>query len=456
MPMSQQDTKTTQEIILDSISDGVFTVDLNWKVTSFNRAAEHITGVPREQAIGRYCSEVFRASICENTCALRQTLQTQKPLSNRMAYILDSDGKRIPISLSTAILRDADGQIIGGVETFRDLSEVEELRKELDHRYRFADIIGRSSVMQKLFELLPTISQSQSTVLIEGDSGTGKELVARAIHDLSPRQDKPFVAVNCGALPDTLLESELFGYKAGAFTDARQDKPGRFALADGGTIFLDEIGDVSPAMQTRLLRVLQERVYEPLGGTQSVKADVRVITATNRDLAEQIKTGAFRQDLYYRINIVRLSLPTLRQRGEDIPLLVDHFVAKFNRLQGKDVHGIAPEVMARLMSHNFPGNVRELENIIERAFAMCQNGMIQMHHLPPEFQSSPQPQTDQGARSSLHEMERQLMLQTLERHQGNRSVAARELGMHPSTFYRKAKALNLQLPSTDGRHQETT
>ncbi len=452
--MIEQDATTSQQIILDSISDGVFTVDPDWRVTSFNRAAERITGVRRDQAIGQRCSEVFRASICENACALRQTLDTGQPLVNRLAYIVAADGQRVPISISTAILRDEAGEVIGGVETFRDLSEVEQLRKELEHRYRFADIIGRSHPMRNLFELLPTVAESDSTVLIEGDSGTGKELVARAVHDLSPRRSKPFVAVNCGALPDTLLESELFGYKAGAFTDARRDKPGRFALAEGGTIFLDEIADVSPAMQSRLLRVLQERVYEPLGSVKTLRADVRVLAATNRDLAEQVSSGEFRQDLYYRINVIRLRLPPLRERREDIPLLVDHFVAKFNQLQGKDVHGVSEAAMARLMSHDFPGNVRELENVIERAFALCRCGLIDVAHLPAELGGeSAKPAAAGDSRASLRELERRLMLEALDRHEGNRAAAARELSMHPSTFYRKVRALGLRLPSSDGRHR---
>ncbi len=450
--MTEQDSKTSQEVILDSISDGVFTVDLDWCVTSFNRAAERITGVERDQAIGQRCSEVFRASICEGECALRQTLKTGRPLVNRAVYIVAADGRRVPISISTALLRDAEGQVIGGVETFRDLSEVEQLRKELEHRYSFADIIGRSIPMRKLFELLPTVADSDSTVLIEGASGTGKELVAHAIHDLSSRRDQPFVAVNCGALPDTLLESELFGYEAGAFTDARRDKPGRFALAEGGTIFLDELGDVSPAMQTRLLRVLQERVYEPLGSVTTVKADVRVLAATNRDLGQKVKDGSFRQDLYYRINIIRLRLPELRERREDIPLLVDHFVAKFNQLQGKDVHGVSDEALAQLMAHDFPGNVRELENVLERAFVLCRCGIIELQHLPAELRGNATAEAAADSQSSLRECERRLLIDALDRHHGNRTAAARELSMHPSTFYRKAKALGVGLPANDGRH----
>ena len=253
------------EAILESISDGVFTVDMEWRVTSFNRAAEQITGIQRDEAIGRLCSEVFRSSMCEVECALRQTIRNGKPIIGKSGYIIDADGTRIPISVSTAVLRDAEGHVIGGAETFRDLSEVEALRRELEGRFRVGDLASRSPLMQKLFEVLPAIAASPSTVLILGETGTGKELVARTIHTLSPRNKGPFIAVSCGALPDTLLESELFGYKAGAFTGATKDKPGRFALAKGGTLFLDEIGEMSPALQVRLLRVLQERTYEPLG-----------------------------------------------------------------------------------------------------------------------------------------------------------------------------------------------
>jgi transcriptional regulator with PAS, ATPase and Fis domain len=236
---------------------------------------------------------------------------------------------------------------------------------------------------------LPLLADSESTVLVEGASGTGKELFARAIHSLSRRKARPFVAINCGALPDTLLESELFGYKAGAFTDARRDKPGRFALAEGGTIFLDEIGDISPAMQTRLLRVLQERVFEPLGSVQPVATDVRVLAATHQDLAGLVQAGTFREDLFYRIHVVRLVLPRLRERREDVPLLIEHFITKFNRLQGKDVVGVADEVLARLMEYDFPGNVRELENIIEHAFVLCRSGLIQLSHLPAQVRGPP-------------------------------------------------------------------
>jgi len=444
--------RQTRDAILDSIADGVFTVDEDWRITTFNQAAERIIGVPQAEAIGQRCCDVFRSSICENECALRETLETGQPIVNKAVSVFDSDGRRIPISISTAILRDSHGKIIGGVETFRDLSMVEELRKELHHRYTFEDIIGRSHVMQELFDLLPQVADSNSTVLLEGASGTGKELVARAIHSLSPRRDKRFVAVNCGALPDTLLESELFGYEAGAFTDARKAKPGRFAVADGGTLLLDEIGDVSPAMQTRLLRVLEEGEFEPLGSVETVKTDVRIITATNKDLAKLVGQGTFRSDLYYRVNVMRLPLPELRDRREDIPLLIDHFVAKYNRLQSKDIAGVSDEVMAILMDHDYPGNVRELENIVEHAFILCRGGMIEVRHLPPLLREETELRAGRTQRGvTLRELEAMHIADAIRNHHGNRNAAARELGIHPSTLFRKIKSLRIDLPDTDGR-----
>ncbi len=442
--------KRQRDIILDSINEGVFTVGPDWRITAFNRAAEQITGVTRERALGRACFEVFHANICESDCALRKTFDTGKPVLNATAHIVNHQGHRKPIRISTAILRDNEGKVIGGVETFQDLSQVEQLKKELKGLYTFEDIVGRSPAMKSLFDILPRIAESDSTVLIEGPSGTGKELFARAIHNLSPRSRKRFVAVNCAALPDTLLESELFGYKAGAFTDARRDKMGRFALAHGGTLFLDEIGDISPALQVRLLRVLQDRVIEPLGALQPVKVDVRVVAATNRDLAERVRTGQFREDLYYRIRVIHLTLPSLKERSEDIPLLTEHLVAKFNRLQGKDIAGVSGEAMARLMAHDYPGNVRELENIIEQAFVLCRGSIIEMSHLPAELRPAGSSANILGP-ISLEDMEKHLITETLHRYSGNRKRAAQDLGIHVSTLFRKIRVLQIDVPEKDGR-----
>ncbi len=435
------------DIILDSIADGVFTVDHAWRITSFNRAAEKITGVPREEAIGQMCKDVLRADICEGNCLLRQTLESGEPVFDKTVHIVNADGERIPVSISTALLKDEEGRVIGGVETFKDISLVEKLRKKIEKSYTFEDIVSKSHKMYELFNLLPDIAESGSTVLIEGESGTGKELFARALHNLSTRKDGPFITVNSGAMPDTLLESELFGYKAGAFTDAKRDKLGRFKLAEGGTIFLDEIGDISPALQVRLLRVLQDRTYEPLGAVKSEKTDVRVIAATNKNLKKLVKKGSFREDLYYRINVVQLILPPLRERKEDVPLLADHFIKNFNLIQNKDILGINDEALACLMSYDYPGNIRELENIIERSFILCKTRMIQREHLPEpvcgsaEIGYSGHPET-----MTFHDMEAIFLTNALRRNGWNRLKTAKELGIHKSTLYRKIQSLGIELP----------
>ncbi|MBK7927611.1 MAG: sigma 54-interacting transcriptional regulator [Bryobacterales bacterium] len=434
-------------VILDSLTEGVFTVGHDWTITCFNRAAERITGIPKERALDKPCKDIFRANICESECTLRQTIETGVPIIGKRITILDAQGNRKPVSISTAILRDESGRVVGGVETFRDLTAIEHLRKQLRRDFRFEDIISSSPRMHELFTLLPDVSDSQSTVLIEGETGTGKELVARAIHNQSRRCQRPFVAVNCGALPDTLLESELFGYKAGAFTDARKDKLGRFALADGGTLFLDEIGDVSPALQVRLLRVLQERVYEPLGSVHPVKADVRIITATNKTLSQLVSKGQFREDLYYRINVVRLEIPPLRERMEDIPLLVEHFIDRLNSLQGREVAGISDDALACLMAHAFPGNIRELENIIERAFVVCHSGWIQPAHLPVNLCAALHPDsTASPSMNSFEQVEASFLLSALRRNKWSRLETARQLGIHKTTLFRKMKSLGIQAP----------
>jgi PAS domain S-box-containing protein len=441
--MKPQKELTSSEVrmILESVADGVFTVNADFTVTSFNPAAERITGVPANQALGKPCCEVFRAEICESDCALKRTIRSGKPVVNIPVYILRADGVRVPISVSTAVLRDAEGRLVGGVETFRDLSLVMELRKEVEKSYSFEDIISRNARMQEIFAILPDVAASESTILIEGESGTGKELMAKAIHSLSPRRGKPMVTVNCGAIPDTLLESELFGYKAGAFTDAKKDKPGRFAMAQGGTLFLDEIGDVSPALQVRLLRVLQEKCYEPLGSTQSVQADVRILAASNKNLRNLVDQGAFREDLFYRIQVFRISLPPLRERKEDVPLLTRHFIDKFNRLKGKDITGPSPEALSALMEYSWPGNIRELEHAIEHAFILCRGGLIEPTHLPFALRPPNSERDHPPTGFSLAELEDWAIREALLRNKGKKTAAARELGVNKTTLWRKMKKM---------------
>ncbi|MBN2189462.1 MAG: sigma 54-interacting transcriptional regulator [Chitinispirillaceae bacterium] len=428
--------------ILDSISDGVFTVDKEWKITSFNAAAEKITGVPRNEAIGQKCWEVFRTDVCEHECVLRRTMETGKPITNRTVHIVDTGGRKVPISISTALLRDKTGSITGGVETFRDLSEVEELRRELLDKHTFHDIVTADHRMLRIFDTLPAIARSDGTVLVLGDSGTGKELFARAIHDLSGRSKKPFVAVNCGALPETLLESELFGYRKGAFTDAKADKPGRFDLAQGGTLFLDEIGDVTKPVQVKLLRAIQEKTFEPLGATSPVKADVRIITATNRDISSLVKNGAFRKDLYYRINVMTIRLPPLAERRGDIPLLAAHFLGRLNTLHRRNISGFSDDAMAFLMRHDFPGNVRELENIVHHAFILCAGGTIKPNHLSDELtERAPERPSPE---ETVEEFEAARIRAALGKNRFSRRETAKQLGIDPSTLWRKMKKLGIK------------
>jgi len=320
---------------------------------------------------------------------------------------------------------------------------VSQLRKEMGKPVVLDNMVSSSPLMLSLFDVLPQMADSPASVLVTGESGTGKELVARSLHNLSGRKENPFVAINCSALPDTLLESELFGYVAGAFTDAKKNKPGKFALAEGGTLFLDEIGDISPAMQVKLLRVLQERVYEPLGATSPVRANVRIVAATNKDIPELVAQGSFREDLYYRINVLKVNLPPLRNRRGDVPLLVDTFIERFNDRYGRGVSGIAPEAIERLMRHDFPGNIRELENIIEHAFVFCKSDTIEVGHLPPELSHG----DDGPARmwdgiTSLEDLERAFLQHVLETTK-SKAAAAKRLNIHKTTLFRKLHKLGL-------------
>jgi PAS domain S-box-containing protein len=430
------------KVILSSIADGVFTVDSNRIITSFNPAAERITGVPASKAVGRRCSDVFHSDICEN-CLLDKTLKTGVEAIDRPVSIINSRGEQIPISISTAVLRDDAGRVLGAVETFRDLSAIERLRKELSQKYSIEDIISKSPQIHKLFAILPDIAESESTVLIQGPSGSGKELFAHAIHSLSPRRDRNLVVINCGTLPHQLFESELFGYVQGAFTDAKRDKPGKLARAEEGTVFFDEIGELPLPTQVKLLRLLQQREYEPVGGTTPIKADIRVVAATNRDLKELVAQGKFRDDLYFRLAVVKFELPTLKDRREDIPYLVDHFIEKFNARQGKRVLSVSPDVMSILIQHDFPGNIRELENIIEYCFVVCHGSIIQKEHLPVELTSIAKTPAhhlaDSGDPIMVALDERSRIVSALSQCDGNLTRASASLGIHRTTLWRKIK-----------------
>lgn len=438
-------SEALHELIFESIDEGVFTVDASYRITSFNAAAERITGTPKSNALGQKCFDVFRSSICQGECAMKRTLRTGQPVRNVRVDILDASMRTVPIRVSTTVLRRS-GELLGGVEVFRDLTDLETLREKL--RGAHGEIVGNSPEIQSVLKLLPDVAVANSAVLIEGPSGTGKELVARALHQLSLRARHPFVPINCAALPDSLLESELFGYIKGAFTGAERDKPGRFRLADGGTLFLDEVGDISPAFQSKLLRVLQTGEFEPLGATRTEHVDVRLVAATHRDLGHMVRCGTFREDLFYRIRVVPLRLPALKERRGDLPLLVDHFVRKLSAVTGKSISEVSHEAMDMMVRYEFPGNVRELVNGLERAFVLCQGLTILPEHLPREWQGESVSGSDGSGGASRPtasgvSSERARLEAALESCHWNRTKAAKRLGMARNTLWRRMRATGL-------------
>jgi len=426
--------------ILENMTDGVFTVDLNRRInTYFNRAAEKITGFSFREAVNQCCFDILRSSTCQTNCPLEKTLSTGNPVYNHSATIITKAGREVVVDVTTALIRDKKGHVTGAMEIFRDLSLIETLRKAVSNRFKLGDMISKAPRMQEIFDILPDVAESDSNLLILGQSGTGKGLLAQAIHELSSRREKPFVKVNCGAIPDTLLESELFGYTKGAFTDAKKDKPGRFSLADGGTILLDEIGDTSMSLQVKLLRVLEEKLFVPLGGVKAEKVDVRVIAATHRDIEAMVRAGAFREDLFYRLNVIKIDLPPLCERTEDIPLLTDVFLTRLNAIKGKQITGVSEAVLSRLMNYPFPGNIRELENILEHATVLCRETRIEEKHLPDDFLKKTTRGPDQShiGQGALAVSEATVIRKTLERNGGNRIAAAKDLGLSRTTLWRK-------------------
>jgi len=427
-------------IVIESVAEGVIAIDLNNKIQFLNHAAEKITGFDRDEAVGNYCFDILRSNICQKLCVLEETLSSRQGVINKPAIIINKHGKEIPVSVSTSILYDDDGEIIGGIETFRDLSVEEALRREIKKAYAFENMVSKNVEMQRIFSILPDIAESGVPVLIQGESGTGKELVARAIHDLSAVREGPFVEINCAAIPDTLLESEFFGYVKGAFTDAKSDKRGRILMADGGTLFLDEIGELPQPLQAKLLRVIEDRELTPVGGVKPIKVSVRFVAATNRNLALMIEEGSFRKDLYFRLDVAKISLPPLRERREDIPLLIDYFIEKLNVLRKKTIAGVSSDVMSILMQYPFTGNVRELENALEYAFILCKGGIIEKEYLPQDLLETAR-HLDGGEKRDLTPLEAaeaNTISKLLNRHR-NMTEVAKILGISRTTLWRKVK-----------------
>lgn len=434
-------------MILDSIADGVFTVDADMRITTFNRAAEEITGFTAREAVGRFCHEILRTRVCFSACPLKEAQATGEAVVNRELDITDKHNRKVPVSFSASVLRNEHGQAVGGVKTFRDLSPVYILKRGIKEKYSFRDLVSRHPAMRRLFDLLPDVAATEATVLLNGESGTGKELFTRAVHDLSPRREGPLVVVNCGALPEPLLESEVFGSRKGAYTGSVENRPGRLEMARGGTLFLDEIGDLPLPLQVKLLRVLENKEFQPLGAKSPVTADVRFVAATHRDLEEMVAEGTFRRDLYFRLNVVQFKIPPLRERPEDIPLLVDMALDRFNGRYGKKIRGFSSEALKVLLHYHYPGNVRELLNIVEQAVIFCRDGEIDVDLLRPTIVSSDREQeAAKPAPATPPQATPEMLAQLLVRHKGNRSQVAKELGVDRTTLWRWMKKAGLDTP----------
>ena len=442
------------QAVLDSIAEGVFTVDRGGHITSLNRTAERILGYPAEEVLGQSSQELFPPEICGPDSPLQETLQAGRQIRDREVTVTDRHGKTIPLSLSTGPFRDEAGTTLGAVCTLRDLGEIERIAEERRSRTPFVGIIGKHPKIREIFDLVDMIKDSDSTVLLQGESGTGKGLFAHALHSLSPRHGSPFVKVSCAALPETLLESGLFGHEKGAFTGAIKDRKGRFELADKGTIFLDEIGDLSLSVQVKLLRVLQEQEFERIGGTQTIQVDVRVIAATHRDLRQLMREGRFREDLFYRLNVIPIHIPPLRERKADIPLLVEFLLDRFATKGKGKTTTISPRTMTILMEHDWPGNVRELENVLEHAMVCSRGSLIEPDALPRSLLTLQSPLGPESARikrpagssAPTPASEKQRILRVLESSRWSRGLAAVHLGIDRTTLWRKMRRLGISSP----------
>jgi len=433
-----------ERIILNCISDGVLTIDLLGNIQYVNKAMQELLGYPESELIGKRCERFIRSNICASEdCILRRSLAKREKISNYETFIINSEGRRVPVNINTDLLYDEAGNLMGIVEVFRDISQLKELKERLTEVYQFDNIITKDRRMKEILAILPSVAQSKSTVLIQGESGTGKELIAKAIHNNSPRKDRPFITVNCAAIPETLIESELFGHVRGAFTGAHQDRMGRFELAHHGTIFLDEIAEMSLSTQAKLLRVIQEEKFERVGGSKTIAVDVHIIAATNKNLLRAVKEGHFREDLYYRISVFPVTLPPLRDRKEDIPLLITYFIDKFNRETGKSINNIAPQAMKVFMNYFYPGNIRELRNIIEHAFVCSRGNTILPEHLPKELVYAKERLEIAPEGSSLNRVEKEWILSVLEKSMWRYQEASKTLGISRTTLWRKLKAYGL-------------
>jgi PAS domain S-box-containing protein len=435
------------KIILDNLDIGVLTIDRGGHITFFNNRAETITGFNRGDVLGKSCSMIFGKPTSHDLLLLNETIADGRARSTTEGEIKTREGQAIPMRANYMALKNEDGRIVGGLSTIADLSLKYQFNSEIKGRYTFYDMVGKDPAIQKIFEIVPVVASSDATILIEGPTGTGKDVLAKVIHNASQRSKKALVKVNCAALPDNLLESEMFGYVKGAFTGAEKDKPGRFQEADGGTIFLDEIGDLPLSLQAKLLRVLEDKEFYPLGSRKTTKVDVRIISATNQNLEQLVAEKRFREDLFYRLNVMRLDLPPLKERRGDIPLLISHILKRLCATRDTMVEKFSNDAMEVLLNYDYPGNVRELENIIEHALIVCQDKIIERNHLPLSLQGRiATPSSEEEERPFGREIEfseKTLILDTLRKYNWNKGKTASALDINRTTLWRKLKKYNI-------------
>jgi PAS domain S-box-containing protein len=431
--------------ILDSIGEGVFTVDKNFRINYFNRAAENITGYNRDEVVGKFCKHIFKSELCYADCPIALVLKSNRNIYDYESRIYTKRGNSVPIKLNSAVLYNENDEPTGGIISFRDTSELEIYRKNIERETNYHGVIGHSKEMKDIFELIEEIVESDATVFIRGDSGTGKEMLANAIQKTSSRRDKPFIKINCSVFPPTLLASELFGHVKGAFTDAVKDRPGRFELADRGTLFLDEVAEMPLNMQLQLLRVLQEGTFERVGESITRKVDVRVVAATNINIEQALQEGKFREDLFYRLNVIPIEIPPLRERMDDLIPLVNHFLKKFSVIYKKEITEIGDKALETMLQYSWPGNIRELENVLEFAFVRTSQGNVIDHSkLPGKIKNNSQNGLKISENSSdLLDNERFKLVHLLETHHWNKTIVAQKLGIGRTTLWRKLKQLGI-------------
>lgn len=431
--------------ILQDLSTGVVVINTNEEIVFVNQVAESILMKNKNELLGASCHDCLRMSVCEKNCIFRRTMElgTSQYLGIDCQY-MTPDNQPQDLHISSAVVKDSSQKVVS-IVLFINKIESSVFKKQDAPTVQIGDFCSCSSAMEKIFAYFSKMANVDTTVLITGETGTGKEILAKTLHQSGPRGRGPFIAINCGAFPEQLLESELFGYKVGAFTGAVRDKPGRFALANGGTLFLDEIGEISVSMQVSLLRVIQERTYEPLGAVKTEKTDIRIIAATNRNLEEMVRQGKFRNDLFYRINVLHIDIPPLRTRPEDILLLSEHIIRRLNISMGRNIFGLGKATRQIFLNYHWPGNVRELENVLEQSMVFCSGSLIEPEHLPESLLNQDQTDKEELAVNvtTISQMRKDTEMQAieaaLEQCHGNKRLAAELLGIHPSSLYRKLK-----------------